>query len=1029
MKRIVLFLLLVFVVVWGLFGDELVGKVTFDVSELKWEERDGFWHPVLQGCSYLYSEELLGAPEVLFKPVRVLLPPDAEVVDVEVSVVESEILPRSYNIYPLQRAVPFMKGEPFPFISPRADMYAAKVLFPDVPGRGVACSRKAGWQIYTLDIYPLQYVPGDGSVIFNKTVEYRIVYNLGSKAPRAVGSKVKDHFRDKVKRLVVNPEMVDVWEPPTAKLTTDSIDYVIITPEAWASALEPLREWKTKKGVRTYIMPLESIYANYTGVDNAEQVRNFIIDANLTWGSLYFLLVGQDDSDIDDSSYGEAPGTWCPRRDVFITSSGAGYYNDEDTIASDLYFADLDGDWNADGDGVWGESADNVDLYTDVYVGRVLAESLNDVQDYVTRVLDYEKDLPYGMVEKVLLTSENLFTGYNGELVSDSIDKYDPASFTEAKCYDEYGDYDDLAAIDSMEVGYMYVHHAGHGDEIGVMYGSGDPITVSDIEGYLVDNTNLYGIVIAISCWPGAFDYDSYAEHLQLDTGTDVGGAAACILNYRYGWGTLDSPGRSEWIDIWFFQSIFGTGSFTSEANCVAEALADAKDVAVAYRSDDIVVWCIYELNLYGDPELPLWTTEPETMVVSHDATVPATVYDFTVDVSDNSTGNALSGADVCLMCVSGGDTVAYMRGVTDAAGSVTLTVDLSSVVQQDTLWVTVTAKNYVPYEGYAVIQPGGVRYQKHIVSAGTVLDDGEVNPKETATLEIWVRNGNDVSESSVAGTLLVGDPNVSVTDGSGDFGTIVAGDSAYDYFQIDVGDVPDGYTFPCTLIVDYTGGGPDTSVFNITAVGVGVADVNVDSIVFDYTGVKYVPSGAVNNDDGVRLGRREILEHSSLKIIDLADGLVFPPKASWDTIQYDDGTVGSWWYGVDYWAVEFTPEAPCSVKGVFWGRYHEVDEVDTVWVKLDSNNDGDPDQTLDGAAYTLTATGSEVLYHATLPTGAEVDGDFWVCIYARTDDVGSNESYLLGDPAGGTRSYYSSDGVTWYNMACLLYTSPSPRD
>ena len=71
----------------------------------------------------------------------------------------------------------------------------------------------------------------------------------------------------------------------------------------------------------------------------------------------------------------------------------------------------MDGDWNAGGDpNKWGEHpADNVDMYADVYVGRVPATSSADVSHFVDRVLIYEGSsggstgLPTGYLEDMLL--------------------------------------------------------------------------------------------------------------------------------------------------------------------------------------------------------------------------------------------------------------------------------------------------------------------------------------------------------------------------------------------------------------------------------------------------------------------------------------------------------------------------------------------------------------------------------------------------------------------------------------------------
>jgi len=93
------------------------------------------------------------------------------------------------------------------------------------------------------------------------------------------------------------------------------------------------------------------IDATYPGVDTQERIREFIRDARDTWGAVWFLL-GSDTQVI-------------PARRAYAMTCEAGGHPDEDAIGCDLYYADLDGTWNADGDEIYGETEDAVDLYPD----------------------------------------------------------------------------------------------------------------------------------------------------------------------------------------------------------------------------------------------------------------------------------------------------------------------------------------------------------------------------------------------------------------------------------------------------------------------------------------------------------------------------------------------------------------------------------------------------------------------------------------------------------------------------------------
>ena len=88
----------------------------------------------------------------------------------------------------------------------------------------------------------------------------------------------------------------------------------------------------------------------------------------------------------------------------------AGGHVDEDAIACDLYYADLDGSWNADGDGIFGEIDDDVDLYPDVFVGRASATLTSHVEAFVSKILSYERDPEPGYHLDMLMAGEVLWT-------------------------------------------------------------------------------------------------------------------------------------------------------------------------------------------------------------------------------------------------------------------------------------------------------------------------------------------------------------------------------------------------------------------------------------------------------------------------------------------------------------------------------------------------------------------------------------------------------------------------------------------
>src|SRR5262249_33954211 len=132
------------------------------------------------------------------------------------------------------------------------------------------------------------------------------------------------------------------------------------------------------------------------GVDDAERVRNFIKDAYARWGTKWVLLGG--DTDV------------IPVRYAYTSFYGGNF------IATDAYYACLDGTWNKDGDNLFGEGytdssspGDSVDLHPEVYVGRAPTATVAEAQQFVDKVFQYSRT-PVGDYEnRILFFAEVLF--------------------------------------------------------------------------------------------------------------------------------------------------------------------------------------------------------------------------------------------------------------------------------------------------------------------------------------------------------------------------------------------------------------------------------------------------------------------------------------------------------------------------------------------------------------------------------------------------------------------------------------------
>jgi hypothetical protein len=168
----------------------------------------------------------------------------------------------------------------------------------------------------------------------------------------------------------------------------NNYDMVIITSPEFKSAVSPLIDHKQAMGVSTMLMTTDEIYTEYSGTDNAEQIKYFIKDMIETNGISYVLLIGGRSGGVLSEKW------YVPVRYSHVDDDA------ETSFISDLYYGDIydaEGkfaDWDTNGNGVYAEwnlrNKDILGLYPDVYVGRLPCRNANEVTIAVEKIINYE---------------------------------------------------------------------------------------------------------------------------------------------------------------------------------------------------------------------------------------------------------------------------------------------------------------------------------------------------------------------------------------------------------------------------------------------------------------------------------------------------------------------------------------------------------------------------------------------------------------------------------------------------------------
>jgi hypothetical protein len=271
-------------------------------------------------------------------------------------------------------------------------------------------------------------------------------------------------------------------EKTVQTLSNGTYDMVIIAPSKFSDALQPLIDHKNKHGVNTTLKTTEDIYKEYNGTDKPEQIKYLIKDALDTWHIKYVLLVGGMKSYLfgtpqDDNNQG-SKSWYVPVR---YSNLDDGY---EKGYISDLYYADIydnEGNfssWDSNQNGIFGEwtntSKDIIDLYPDVYLGRLACANEFEVKLMVDKIITYESNpADSSWFKKIVVVGgedwdDNETNYVEGELMCNKTLSYMP-QFTPVKIYASNKEHGGLVPntkdiVTTISQGCGFLYFAGFGN-------------------------------------------------------------------------------------------------------------------------------------------------------------------------------------------------------------------------------------------------------------------------------------------------------------------------------------------------------------------------------------------------------------------------------------------------------------------------------------------------------------------------------------------------------------------------------------
>ncbi len=557
--------------------------------------------------------------------------------------------------------------------------------YPDNNLKFVSVNKIQNFYVASFTVCPFIYHNKELSLINSIDFSFNIITNRSRK------DDVKRYDAiNLVGDLVLNPDELIALYPdiPIYKPVPEDIEYLIITSKDLIDEFKPLKGWKIKKGIRTEIISVEDIYANYPGSTNQLKIKNCLYyyykDRGLKW-----VLLGGDSNII--------PVQYCYYERHLL--EGGIEKIIKYTLPTDMFYTCFDNtfNWNADGDELIAEPDDNIDLSPEIFISRAPVRTSKHVKTFIDKTINYEKyNVSYNYINTMLLAGKILYSYNSGKNnISDCHERSEKMyneyikpnwSGRKTKFYDTGTDFAQGANYDftkenlqkELNKGYHFVHIYTHGGKQsyemeykGPSYNENDAAEL---------NNKSKSIVITAACLTNAFD-DAEPSMSEAMLRNPNGGCVLYWGSSRYGW-TIPSMEFSSQ----FFYNVFRNHT-TNDQHKFANITTKSKlDFVGSSDSFNPYRWLQFAQNAIGDPELSIYTDTPKEF---SNATVNRSGGTITVNTG------GISGCDIAVTSIDYGKTYFKVyRNISTATFNNSIFNNLNF-----NFHITITKHNYKPFE------------------------------------------------------------------------------------------------------------------------------------------------------------------------------------------------------------------------------------------------------------------------------------------------------------------------------------------
>jgi hypothetical protein len=565
-----------------------------------------------------------GKPGLPQRTVTYALPPDADLQSMVVSVATA-----SYHTVrldaPVRPAAPWQTAENGDLFfgdakhvvnGMDADVYSSDSVYPESPVRLEGVSQLRRWKLARIIVNPVLYNPEQQSLRQYSRIAFSISFKRDSttRSDALTADTVMDL---RAQAVIANADEAAAWYPDSRQgmetgITSGEVFVVMTTDQIFneSTNLFGLVEHKRALGYTVHTVTETTVdgsaaatgWNEVTGQSpngKADRMRKWLQDNYVSMDIKYLLLVGNPNPAANE----------LPMKELHYQAY---------VYPVDCYFSDMTGNWDIDGNGLFGnetndvELAGGVDLSPEFYVGRIPVYTSDAQWPHILRSI-LLKSMKYELEPNINWRRSGLLPesfsnadtdgAYLAEHTRDNI--LSPKGYSAYTLYEQGSvntNYDSVFTSDEellddatvqhwMNESYGMVLWWAHGWSRGAsVYAAGNLFTSAQCP--MLDNEHP-AVLFMSSCSCGQ-PSDSYNISYAMLRDGGIASVAAGQVSWFYScqWSPAEAKGHNASMGYDFMRKVISNGvSF-------GQALAEVKDEAIGWWNNR------YTFSLYGDPSL-----------------------------------------------------------------------------------------------------------------------------------------------------------------------------------------------------------------------------------------------------------------------------------------------------------------------------------------------------------------------------------------------------------------------------------------